>query len=152
VRGRGATRSACGRAEPGGGRRRGVRAGGVAARRQGTKTPRAGRAGRRSPEKGRDAGRLDGTWSSRWRTGGALDEADVVEAKTAGQRVHLLVRQGQWTYLLVLVREGNRLRGRYVETGTLASRPVRRVVVDDRRIDGYYGSRPRARRALGLRR
>lgn len=93
---------------------------------------------------------LDGEWSSRWNntTSPQLDQAgefgvwrnaQTTEVKTVAGKVFVLVQAGQTSYLMVLLRDGNQLRGRYIgvgnpnEPGLFAG-----VVVDNQRIDGVW--------------
>jgi hypothetical protein len=89
-------------------------------------------------------GSLDGVWYSRWNGGGAGDDWAGGRAivKTSGDRVYILYLEATMTYLIEARREGKkRLVGRYVNVSEpKETTPWVGVIVDDRRIDGQWGS------------
>lgn len=88
-------------------------------------------------------GSLDGDWSGRWKFHGEgkpwVGQTKPTKVATAGDRVYVLFRYPEGAYLVVAVREGDRLVGRFMgvdeprDTGVYAGR-----VVDDERIDGEW--------------
>jgi hypothetical protein len=89
------------------------------------------------------AGALDGDWSGRWRYHGTdkpwVTQTEPTKVATRGNRVYVLFTYHEGAYLIVALRDGNRLAGRFMglaepkDTGPWAG-----VIVDDERIDGAW--------------
>src|SRR5262249_28364517 len=87
-------------------------------------------------------GELEGDWSGRWKgsaDGNWTSNSEPVKIATAGDRVYIHYKDSG-DYLIVAVREGKNLIGRWIDITDPNSMMgvFTAVIVDDERIDGAW--------------